>query len=144
MKNILGVLALLALVSLAACNNSQQNISDLSQSEVTNKVEGLWKVTRFTDSNDDYTNAFSGWTFDFQDNGTLVANAPSQQYNGTWFSKWDDDNGGSYELHIQITGTYHLDEMTEDWHFTSLNNSKMELFDDNPLKQNDILVFEKN
>lgn len=141
-KAILFVPAALMLL-ITSCNNSAQNVSELTQTEVTGKVEGLWTVTKFQDDNDDYTNAFSDWTFDFRDDGTLLANAPSQQYTGIWFVQWDDDRGGYYELHIQISGTYHLDEMTEDWYFTSLDKSRMELYDDNLLQQNDILIFEK-
>jgi hypothetical protein len=87
---------------------------------------GSWKVTRFWDKDKDETSKFSSHSFEFQSDGTLVANTSSGTFNGTW-----SKNSSGSKLTISITGSDALDEMTDDWLLDEMTDSSIKLRDDN-------------
>src|SRR6478735_2673497 len=82
--------ALISILFLAAsCSKNLDNPNKVV-------VDGTWKVALFTDSGNDETSDFTGYTFTFNSTGiiTAVKNATSQ--NGTWSttsSKFNIDLG---------------------------------------------------
>ncbi len=82
-------------------------------------------MTYFRDKDKDETSDFNGYTFDLKSDGTLVANLPGGgTINGTW-------NQTSTKLIFSITGTYALDEMSDDWLIVSISDTEIRLKDDN-------------
>mgnify|MGYP006436809545 CR=1 FL=1 len=134
---------LLAGLFAVSCNNNQV-LADLSVQEVNDQIGGhVWTVDRFVDDDDNYTGFFSGWTFDFQENGTLVADNNGTQYNGSWYVEEDDDDRRGKELYLFFdNGPDQLQDMEEDWYFDELSNNRMSLYDPE-LVGRDELVFVK-
>lgn len=87
---------------------------------------GNWKVTYFWDKDKAETSKFSGHSFEFQNNGTLVATANGSTFSGTW-----SKNSSNTRFNINITGTDALDEMTDDWLLDEMTGSSIKLRDDN-------------
>lgn len=92
----------------------------------SSSVIGNWKVTYYWDKDKDETNDFSGYTFDFQSDGTLVGKIGGTTYQGTW-----SENNSSNKLILTITGTKALDDMTDDWLIQEKTSSSIKLKDDN-------------
>lgn len=135
---------MLALGALAvSCTNSLV-LSDMSVQQVSEQIGGnTWTVERFVDDDDNYTGFFSGWTFDFQANGTLLIDNNGMQYTGSWYIEDDDNDSRGKELYIFISsGPDPLRDMEEDWYFTELSDNRMSLYDPE-LVGRDELVFVK-
>lgn len=134
----------LALSAFAVgCTNSQV-LGDMSIQQVSEQIGGnTWTVERFVDDDDNYTGFFTGWTFDFQANGTLLIDNNGTQYTGGWYIEDDDDDSRGKELHIFISsGPDPLRDMEEDWYFSALSANRMSLYDPEVVGR-DELVFVK-
>jgi heat shock protein HslJ len=114
-------------VLFTACGNLDDDASPSnSNSNNSTTPAGSWKVTWFWDKDKDETHKFSGYSFEFQSGGSLVATSGSNTYNGTW-----SKNSSGSKLTINITGSDALDEMTDDWLLDEMTNSSIKLRDDN-------------
>lgn len=135
--------SLLVLGILAASCTRNIVLEDLSVQQVTDEIGGhTWTVERFVDDDDNYTGFFAGWTFDFQENGTLLIDNNGTQYTGSWYIE-DDNSSRGKELYIFISnGPDQLMDMEEDWYFEELTNNRMSLYDPE-LVGRDELVFVK-
>jgi hypothetical protein len=89
-------------------------------------IEGVWKVVHYIDSGKDETSNFTGYSFDFQTGGTLVAKLPSGTKTGTW-----NENSSSKKLSIKISGEAKLDKISDDWIIVEKTASSMRFKDDN-------------
>lgn len=132
MKKYMMILVMVSIsVFMTSC--SSDDLSDLTVPETEDLVAGTgsWKVTYFYDKDKDETSDFNGWTFTFNDDGTLTASKGSETYTGSWNIKSsDDDPDYDKEIVIIITGAYPLDEMSDDWIIIELTDSNMKLKDD--------------
>ncbi len=126
------------IVTVAACskddnnNNPQQNTT-VQQSETTAQ-NGSWKVTYFFDTDHEETNHFTGYTFTFNENGSLVAVNGSTTVTGTWSvtdGNSSDDDGGSSDTDFNIffASPPDFEDLSDDWDIISVSNSKIELTD---------------
>jgi hypothetical protein len=121
MQKLLSI-ALFCILTLASCQKSDDDNPSTNNPQIN---IGLWKVTYFRDKDKDETSDFNGYTFDLKSDGTLVANLPGGgTINGTW-------NQTSTKLIFSITGTYALDEMSDDWLIVSISDTEIRLKDDN-------------
>lgn len=136
------IFALFAFVALLASCTKTYVLDDMSITQVSEQVaDGKWRVEQFVDDNDNYTGFFSGWTFDFQANGTLVIEGNGITYNGSWYIDDDRSSSRGKELYIFIpSGPDPLLDMEEDWYFTEFTSNRMSLYDPEVLG-NDILIF---
>lgn len=128
------LILLIASFTLFIASCSSDDLSDLTIPETEDLIagSGAWKVTYFYDKDKDETFDFNGWTFTFNDDGTLTANKGSETFTGSWNVKSsDDDPDYDKEMDIIITGAYPLDEMSDDWIIIELTDSTMQLKDDN-------------
>ncbi len=126
------------IVTVAACskddnsNDSQQNTT-VQQTETTAQT-GSWKVTYYFDTDQEETNHFTGYTFTFNENGSLVAVNGSTTITGTWSvtdSNSSDDDGGSSrpDFNIFFASPPDFEDLSDDWDIISVSNSKIELTD---------------
>ena len=106
-KNYLLPLALTTLLS--ACSLFDDN----SLPNGSAPGAGTWKVSYFFDKSDE-TNYYSGYTFEFGDNGQLTATNGSQVYSGSWSTGFDDSKN---KFLINFNGSHPsaLEELEEDW-----------------------------
>ncbi|MBA3647019.1 MAG: hypothetical protein H0W62_00465 [Chitinophagales bacterium] len=97
---------------------------------------GLYKITKFVDSGDDKTGTFSGYTFDFQADGDLIAT----DGNGNVFPGSYHLNSAGTTLTINISGNAALKNLDDDnWNVQKLTNMKIKIRKNGP----DVVVFEK-
>lgn len=118
------------LLIAAACTNQNTTIQQMSVADVEQNATGDgWKVDQFDDEGKVYTSYFSGWTFDFAKDGTMIAHSSQgDSYTGSWFIQTDDSDPVK-EFHISIQGPSTLMEMNEDWNFKSSDKSTISLQD---------------
>jgi hypothetical protein len=84
MKNsplIIAFLSLLLVFPFSCKKYVQQQEENALVDIVT---QGNWRITGYTDHSHDITDSFSGYTFQFNENGTLYTVKFGQQTNGTW------------------------------------------------------------
>jgi hypothetical protein len=105
-------------------------------------TSGTWKVTLFTDSGNDETSDFAGYTFTFSDGGTLTAVKSGISKTGTW-SVNNSSNKFNIDLGIKDNSNKPLGELTDDWKILSKSDTEIRLTDDNTTR-NEFLTFTKN
>lgn len=112
----------LAVLGLSACHKS----NDDNGTQVQNNLPGgKWTVHYYWDKDKDESSNFSGYSFDFQSNGKLVATLPGgSAVSGTWTTS-------STKLTITITGSDELDDLTDDWLIIEQTDTLIKLKDDN-------------
>ena len=71
---------LFAIVLFISCKKDSNNINN-------NISNGTWRITLFTDSGNDETGDFFGYSFTFGDNGVLTATKAGSSKTGTWNNK---------------------------------------------------------
>jgi hypothetical protein len=124
--------ALISLVVLAtSCSKSLDNPTNVV-------VDGTWKVTLFTDSGNDETSDFTGYTFTFNNNGIITATKSAASQNGTWSA-----NSGKFNINLGPKDNTNkpLGELTDDWKTISSSNTEIKLKDDS---NNEFLTFTKS
>lgn len=92
-----------------------------------NKVtQGKWKVNRYRDNGVDETNNYTGYEFQFESNGTVIAAKDENLFSGSWKGEVD---GRKTKLHMEFATTSLLDELSEDWQIMKVNPDSIELED---------------
>ncbi len=114
-----------------------------NEDQVTNTVTtGAWRVTLFTDSGNDETSDFNGYSFTFRTNGVLFVSSGAISQEGTW-----SFNSSSAKLIIDLgpktDANKPLGELTDDWRITSYSDTEIQLADDNAAS-NEFLTFTRN
>jgi hypothetical protein len=120
---------------VSACHKS----NDVTGNSNTDVTSGTWRVTLFTDSGNDETTDFSGYTFTFKNDGSIAAVKGGISTNGTW-SKGSKFN---IDLGLKSDSNKPLGELTDDWQILSINSTEIKLGDDNP-SSGESLTFTKN
>jgi hypothetical protein len=139
---------LLTIVAILAvsCKKEAQTVSSSSTTSDTQKVvvaSSTWKVSSFIEKGIDQTSDFSTYLFQFNSDGSAVANSTGIGilYYGSWslvqgsHSGYDDSgnhsSGDNNKLIISLSGNHHMDEISEDWKIVKLSDTEMWLMDDN-------------
>ncbi|HMJ48285.1 MAG TPA: hypothetical protein VK498_13215 [Ferruginibacter sp.] len=97
-------------------------------------IAGSWKVSLYFDSRDE-TSKFTGYTFNFNDGGQLVATNGTNSVTGTW-------SQASSKLNISFGVTPVFSDLNDDWLIEEKTSTSIRLKDDN-LSQDDKLQFTK-
>lgn len=147
---LLPVLAIL----FASCSNSDTTsdpVADLTTK--TNMVtQSNWTITQYTDSGNDETTDYTGYTFSFKTDGTFVAVSATETFNGTWIlaspTTSADDSGNDAtddkfnKFTITITGNKQMDHLSHKWLAEKITATEIWLRDDN-VASNETLRFAK-
>lgn len=133
MKIKLIAATLILSVLTASCSRSLDNPNNVV-------VDGTWKVTLFTDSGNDETSDFSGYSFVFNNNGIVTATKSGASQNGTWST---GSNRFRIDLGPKADTNKPLGELTDDWKIISTSGTEIKLTDDNAAS-NEFLTFTKN
>lgn len=139
---IVGLIVMTFLLSLFGCSKSDNATNDTSNStaeQVANVAKsGTWAVTYFYDSDHEETSNFSGFSFTFNEDGTLVAVDGTTTVTGAWSitdnsgSSSDDDGSSSdndNDFNIFFTSPDEFQDLSDDWDIISISNDKIELID---------------
>jgi len=134
-------LLFLAMASLAilfvSCTKSDDVVSNTGQLVTS----GNWRVTLFTDSGNDETTDFNGYSFTFSSGGVLMAVKNSVTTTGTW--SVSSSNKFNINLGPKDNTNKPLGELTDDWRIISSNSTEIRLGDDNA-SSNEFVTFTKN
>jgi hypothetical protein len=126
------ILILLTSVILTSCQKEDDQIQKTL-------INGTWEITNYIDSGSDETYYFTGYTFNFNSDGGLVATVNSNGVVGNW-SQSDDDS--SDKLNI-IFDQAPLNELNDDWDIIVISGSTIELKDISSDGETDFLKFNK-
>lgn len=134
------------------CSNDDDEINNNSQqiAQIENIAQsGTWQITNFVDSGQNETSDFTGYTFSFNTDGTLVATNGANTLNGTWSitdDSSDDDSSDDIDFNIffPVPESNNFEELNDDWDIVSISSNKIELIDiSGGNGGTDVLTFEK-
>jgi len=138
--NVMVVISLMA--SVVACSTSDDSTeSNSTSAEQTANIarQGTWEVTYFYDTDQEETGNFSGYSFRFNQDGTLVAVNGSTTVTGSWSvtdssNDSSDDDGSSSsdddaDFNIFFSAPQDFEELTDDWDIISISESEIKLID---------------
>lgn len=124
----------------------------LSTDEIISQIENIvesgdWEITYFYDTDSDETTNYSGYTFTFDNTGSLTATNGSNTYTGTWSVIDDsssDDSSDDIDFNIFFYNPANFAELSDDWGIVSHTSAKIELIDiSGGNGETDYLTFEK-
>lgn len=117
----------------------------LMQEAIENAQTGTWKITSYIDSGKNETNDYVGYTFTFNENGSLTASNGTNTINGTWSVTKDSSDDNDLDFNISFASPPNFEELSDDWDIVSTSLSKIDLIDvSGGSGETDTLVFEKN
>lgn len=143
MRHLSIIFLAVVVVLFSACKTEDNNVNPSGGGNNNSGVlvTGVnWRVSYFYDNDKDETSDFSGYTFEFRSDNTLVANNGSNAISGTW-NETVDDNLPRLVIQLNTTNDK-LDELNDDWVVESKTASEIKLKDDNP-DRNEQLHFTK-
>jgi hypothetical protein len=122
-------------------NNSPNGVvMDLQGvNEFLQHPDGLF-ISLLIDDNEDETNHFEAYTFQFDDQGTVTATSPDDQRVGTYLV-FEDDN--RIELSMNFSSTDPFDDLDDDWYYIDTVDNTIRFEDDQDPEINKI-EFTKN
>jgi hypothetical protein len=139
-KMITLVAMFLLTVTFTACSNDDDNSSNDNNSNINTEIQQTrdlmlssdWIITNFNDSGQDETSNFSGYSFSFNSDGTLVATNGSNMVSGTWSvvddSSSDDSNDtDDIDFNIFFASPDEFNDLSDDWDIVSKTNTKIVL-----------------
>ena len=138
------------------CSKDDDFLNDNSEEImlVKNIAEsGTWYISSYIVSGQDETNDYNGYTFTFNNDGTVVATNGSNNLNGTWSvtdsSNSNDDSNSiddiDFNLMFSVPTTSVFDDLNDDFEIVTYNNNTISLIDiSGGNGGTDTLVFTKN
>lgn len=138
MKRIIILPILFSVIILASSCDHARGV-DANTSQLVSS--GNWKVSLFTDSGNDETQDFAGYTFTFSTGGTVMATKNGLTTNGTWAVN-SSSTRFSINLGPKTTANKPLGELTDDWKIVSNSETEIRLADDNTASS-EFLTFTK-
>lgn len=147
MKKNLKFLAMLFFIiaSTLSCSKDEKTTANgITAAQVnTQIVEGTWGVSLYNKAGIDQTSDFSGYTFDFNADGSLVVTGPAKKI-GTWNSSADV---GKVKIPIafetETDGPF--ESISDDWIVLTATDIMIELKHvSGEDESTDLLTFEKN
>lgn len=107
-------------------------------------VSGTWSVHLYTDNGADFTNNYSGYSFQFKSGGAMSATKAPTTTSGIWAEV--EDSGKTKFILSWVGGAIPvaLLEIEEDWVLTSKSSTMIELSNTNGSGVTRVLHFQKN
>jgi hypothetical protein len=134
------VLALFVSLMLVGCSDDDSNDTNTNNNSnlvaEANQVaqSGSWRISYFWDSNTDETSNFTGYVFNFNSDGTLVATRNNDTVNGTWSvtdssSSSSSSNDVDFNIFFNVPQSSDFEDLNDDWDIVSVTNTMIELTD---------------
>jgi hypothetical protein len=126
---IAGLVSLSFLVGISSCDdNSTSENDDKPTKQVVESAlkESQWRVTNFFDEKDE-TQHFDGYSFQFSNDGSVIAAKNNTLVSGTW-STFKSSNG-EIKLNLEFSLTEPFDELSDDWVVVESSSTRIVLED---------------
>ena len=127
------------LLVVMSCSKDESSITSSTADQVANIAKsGSWKITYFYDTDHEETGNFSGYSFSFNEDGTVVAVNGNANVTGTWSitdnsgSSSDDDGNSSSndnDFNIFFASPDEFTDLSDDWDIISISDNQIELID---------------
>lgn len=90
---------------------------------------GKWEITYFFDTDEEETDKYAAYTFQFLPSGSMVANDGPSSVSGAWSisDRNSNDDSDDIDFNISFTTSPVLDELSDDWEIVSATNTMLEL-----------------
>ena len=131
---------------MISCSKDDKTVATgITVAEVTTIITAsTWSVTLYDEAGIDHTSDFSGYTFAFNADKTLVATETVLTKNGTWNST---SESGKVKIAIDFTATETkgaFESISEDWKVLSATDSEIALQHISDDESIDLLTITKN
>lgn len=124
MKSKLFYFTLVLMVGIVACQN--QTVDDNPNTHGTGTtINGKWKITLFQEDEKNETYHFTGFTFDFKTDGTVIATKGSTIVTGKHYEGIDDSK---VKYILDYGSVSPFDELNEDWEIIEQTATKLHLY----------------
>jgi len=144
MKTTILIFAILSVFAFTSCEDNSPTTNNVgTPTDVNNTVQtGEWVITYFYDTDSEETSNYSGYTFEFAEDGTLTAVKSSTTVTGNWSTGSDDS---TTKMIISFASPDMFEELSDDWHVIERTATKIRLEDvSGGNGGTDYLTFEKN
>lgn len=144
-KQIIWIFAIAISGSMVSCSD---DTTDFTTTEVSETVtSGTWKITYFFDTDKEETDHFNGYSFTFNEDGSVEATNGSTTVTGTWSVVNDDDDDDSpsgTEFNLFFSTPENFEDLNDDWDILERTDTRIKLEDESGGNGGtDELVFEK-
>jgi len=149
--------AIVSMTLIVGCSSNEDEVpvnNSTSNQVASIAANGSWRVTYYYDNDHEETSNYSGYSFNFDANGAVIAVSGNTTVTGTWSitdnsgSSSDDDGNSSSndnDFNIFFASPPNFEELSDDWDIISVSNTKIELIDvSGGNGGTDYLTFEKN
>jgi len=137
-KFIYPLLTLLSFSLMSSTCSSDDDMNSNNNSQTIQEIETLvqsdaWIITNYIDSGQDETSNFSGYSFSFEADNSLIADNGSNTVIGTWSitdssnSNDDSSNSDDIDFNIYFLSPANFSELSEDWEIVMRTTTKIEL-----------------
>jgi hypothetical protein len=110
-------------------NNNSNLVAEASQVAQS----GSWRISYFWDTDKDETSNFTGYVFNFNSDGTLVATRNNTTVNGTWSvtnsSSSSSSNDADFNIFFNVPQSSDFEDLNDDWDIVNVSNAMIELTD---------------
>lgn len=149
------VVLVFAVLVFKSCSKDDPNIPNtINSSDIpairSAIMDGEWRITYYFDTDKDETSEYAGYTFTFQDNGTLGATDGNTALSGAWSitdsnDSNDDNSSSDIDFNIVFSSPDIFEELSDDWDIKKYSNTSIELIDvSGGNGGTDLLTFTKN
>jgi len=118
MKRMIFFAAVFSMMTIASCKRSVENKQkDLLIQVITN---GLWLVDFYSENNSNITADFTGYEFQFLENGTVIGTKNAVNTTGTWTGDYatqiiTSDFPGASDPLLKLNGTWKIIDSSLDY-----------------------------
>ena len=126
-------IALLCMGLIISCSKDdetkvEEKITAADMSEIKATVEsGDWRITNYSDADNDDTTNYVGYSFTFNSDGTLGATDGNTAVSGAWSMTTSDVD--ELDFNIFFTSPAIFVELADDWEIVKYSSAKIELKD---------------
>jgi len=129
MKKLVYLLGFLPLFAFQ-CNDDDTTVDDSAViQEVTQQTQNSdWRVTAFIEGNEDQIYHYTGFVFNFNEGGVMIATNGTETYEGTW-SVTSSSSSPDFNMYFQVGDDHPFDEFNDDWEIILYSDTVLELYD---------------
>lgn len=126
MKKMPGILlASVCLLTAVSCTKTLSPSINLTESQEL--ITDTWKVSNYSENEVSNTDLLIGYTFTFNNDGTLTVSDCTGTYNGTFDLGASDNPSFGTSVDITIEGPEELVFLSRDWDVSKLTDESMRL-----------------